>query len=69
MIAKKCPQCHSEDVDVVEYNGAHVVSCNECSFTEEGFLDDFPEERTSQKAKKQHSPYKAGGGKRTVKLK
>ncbi len=73
---KECPICQSENVRVINFKGSLAVICNECGYDEREDLETgdeedvvVPEERTSQKAKKQHTPYKTGGPKRTQKKK
>lgn len=62
-----CPRCSSEDIKFASYLGKQFLVCNKCQYDERELYDVFPEERTSQKAKKEFSPYKSGGAKRTVK--
>ncbi len=67
MKIRRCPKCGSTNVKLGEYQGIEVVICPMCGFDESRIYDEFPEMRTSQKAKAQFTPYKAGGGRRTSK--
>ncbi|HLC50241.1 MAG TPA: hypothetical protein VJI97_02330 [Candidatus Nanoarchaeia archaeon] len=62
-----CPKCGSKKTKSVDYLGAKVLKCDECGFDESSLLDVFPEDKSSQKAKGQYSPYKTGGSRRTQK--
>ncbi|MBW2996579.1 hypothetical protein KY332_04750 [Candidatus Woesearchaeota archaeon] len=62
---KKCPKCGSTNTKTVEFMGAKVHFCKDCGYDERDELSVVPEQRTSQREKTRHSPYKAGGGKRT----
>lgn len=61
-----CPKCNSENVKIVEYLGTKCIVCKECGYDEREDLEQVPEQRSSQKAKGQYSPYKKGGSKRTI---
>ena len=60
----KCPKCGNEDVMIVSYRGGKFIRCN-CGFDETKQVEEEFGEKKSQKAKGSHSPYRAGGGKRT----
>lgn len=55
-----CPKCHSHVVITLEHEGVSYLQCRICHY-DELEQDIVPEERTSQKAKKEYSPYKQGG--------
>ena len=55
---RKCPKCGSEEVKEDELGN---LVCSDCGYDE----SIAGGERSSQKAKGEHSPYQAGGGKRT----
>lgn len=63
----KCRKCGSENIEIIDHQGAKVMLCKDCGYDERDDLDIFPEEKTSQKAKGRFSPYKAGGPSRTKK--
>lgn len=63
----KCPQCGSENIEYYKFMGANCIKCKDCGFDEADELELYPEERGSQKAKGGFSPYKTGGGRRSVK--
>ena len=46
---------------------AGEIKCNNCGFDERVVYDVYPEQKTSQKAKGNYSPYKAGGSGRARK--
>lgn len=60
----KCEKCKSSKVRPYKYENADCYECNNCGYDSCEDVE-FPEERTSQKAKGQFSPYKTGGSKRT----
>ena len=55
---RKCPKCGSSNVKEDELGN---LLCSDCGYDE----SIAGGERTSQKAKGEHNPYQAGGGKRT----
>ena len=57
----RCPRCKSDDVKEVDYMGSIMLVCGNCGYDERQTYDVFPESKTSQKAKKEFSPYKSGG--------
>ena len=61
----KCPKCGSKNIKIVDYMGAKVLVCKKCGYDERDSLSIVPEQRTSQREKTRHSPYRTGGGKRT----
>lgn len=61
----KCPKCGSDKAKQVDYQGVKCIVCKECGFDERDELDVYPEQKKSQKAKGEFSPYKTGGQKRT----
>lgn len=63
----KCPKCGSTQTKKEPYMDIDVLICKSCSYDESALYDIYPEQKTSQKAKGQFSPYKTGGGKRTKK--
>ena len=63
----KCPKCGSYNIKPYLYQSVEVIKCNDCGFDECSFYDEFPGERTSQKAKGKYTPYKTGGSQRTRK--
>lgn len=64
-----CPKCKSTNVSIVDYAGSVFVKCNTCFYDESELMDEYAEEKTSQKAKATYSKYKTGGPRRTVKKK
>jgi len=60
-IEKKCPQCASNKIKIINYMDLKCVVCKNCGFDESKKYDVFPEEKKSQKAKAAYTPYKAGG--------
>lgn len=64
---KNCPKCHSDNIKAVDYLGIKCIICRNCGFDETKQYEVYPEGKTSQKAKARHSPYKAGGPRRTSK--
>jgi len=65
----KCPKCGSVNVTFSDYLGIKTVKCSDCGFDESSAYDVYPEQKTSQKAKGEYSPYKTGGKQRTLKRK
>lgn len=63
---QRCPRCFSEDVKYVHALGKDFIYCRSCKYDEREIYDVFPEERTSQKGKRQFSPYKTGGSGRVL---
>jgi len=58
---RKCPKCGSEDTRIFRQGSLGYIVCNKCGYDEyHDILSVFPESRSSQKAKGQFSPYKAG---------
>jgi len=66
-IHRRCPRCGSFNVKIVNYQGLPMLICLNCGYDESISYDEFPVTRSSQKAKGQFSPYKAGGGRRASK--
>lgn len=62
---KKCPKCGSTQANLQPYMGLMCIYCDKCGFDEACIYEVYAQEKTSQKAKGRHSPYKKGGGKRT----
>jgi len=67
MADKNCPKCNSDKVKLVDYLGVKCIVCKKCGYDETKQLEVYPEEKTSQKEKGRHSPYKTGGHNRTIK--
>jgi len=55
----RCPKCSSTDVKIINYLGAKVKVCNKCGYDERDVLEQYPEDRTSQKAKGRYNMYKS----------
>ena len=67
-MARKCPNCGSENTKEVEISNSKFLQCDECGFDEsEDLLDVYPEHRSTQSGKSGFSPYKKGGSFRTRK--
>ena len=66
---RKCPKCSSYNIEPYLYQSAEVIKCNDCGFDEGSEFEQFPAEKTSQKAKGKYSVYKTGGSRRAVKKK
>ena len=64
---KKCPKCSSYNLEPYLYQSVEVIKCKECGFDEGEELEQYPTEKTSQKAKGKYNVYKSGGPKRTIK--
>lgn len=64
---RKCPKCSSYNVEPYIYQSAEVIKCNECGFDEGDEMEQFPTEKTSQKAKGNFTKYKSGGSRRARK--
>ena len=64
---KKCPKCDSASIKIYNYLGIEAIKCKDCGFDERSQYEVYPEQKTSQKAKAGHSPYKAGGPRRASK--
>ena len=64
---KICPRCKSENIKEVDYMNVKCIICNDCGYDQRETYDVFPEDRETQREKRKFSPYKAGGGKRTLK--
>jgi ribosomal protein L37AE/L43A len=62
---QKCTKCNSTKIKVVEFMGSKMYYCTECGYDERDEASIVPEERTSQKAKGEYTPYKTGGSRRT----
>ena len=65
----KCPKCGSANINFKMYLGIKTIKCSNCAFDESSVYDVYPEQKASQKAKKQYSIYKTGGSQRTRKNK
>ncbi len=63
----RCPKCHSEDVEIVEYMGARCIRCRKCGFDETALYEVYPDSKSNQKEKGRFTPYKAGGAGRVRK--
>ena len=66
---KKCPKCGSKNVKFINYLGIKAIKCSSCGFDESFVYEVYPEQKTSQKAKGEYSPYKTGRKQRTFKRK
>ncbi len=66
-IIHTCPKCNSKKITVAEYQNIMCMVCKDCGYDERNLYDIVPEERTSQKAKAEHTPYKTGGAQRSQK--
>ncbi len=67
MNKKNCPKCGSKDIEIEPYMDLNCILCKQCGYNEANQYEIYPENKASQKAKGKFTPYKAGGGKRTVK--
>jgi len=65
MVNIHCPKCQSEDIELIEYQGGKFLKCNKCKFDESKEMDQYADQKSSQKAKGSFSPYKTGGSQRT----
>jgi len=59
----ECPKCDSKNAVYEDYMGVQCIICSDCGYDECKELEVYPEEKVSQKAKAQHSPYRTGGPK------
>ena len=66
-VARRCSRCSSHNVRMVNYQGIRMLICQNCGYYETITYDEVPVMRSSQKAKGQFSPYKAGGSHRAKK--
>lgn len=66
-MTKTCPKCGSTKARSENYMEIDVLICDACGYDESTLYEIYPQQKTSQKAKGQFSPYKTGGGKRTKK--
>ena len=67
-MAKPCPVCGSSNTVIKEENGLSYLVCKQCHFNEgEDWDEAYPEQRSNQREKGKHTPYKRGGGQRTRK--
>jgi Zn ribbon nucleic-acid-binding protein len=66
---KLCPKCKSSKIKLVDYQQIKCIVCDNCGYDEREIYEETPEERTSQKAKGEYTPYKTGGKNRSSKLK
>lgn len=66
-MTKPCPKCGSKETKTESYMDINVLICQNCGYDESTIYELYPEQKTSQKAKGQFTPYKTGGGKRAVK--
>ncbi|MAG08731.1 hypothetical protein CMO89_04605 [Candidatus Woesearchaeota archaeon] len=66
---KSCPKCKSKKIKLVDYTGIKCVVCEECGYDERDVYEETPDERTSQKAKGNYTPYRTGGKYRSSKIK
>jgi len=64
---KYCPQCKTDNIKFVEYMGVQCLVCNQCGYDERETYDVHPGERQTQREKTKFTPYRTGGGKRTLK--
>lgn len=67
MNKQTCPRCRSSEVFVVRYRGTSCVVCRACGYDERDEYEVFPEQRSTQREKASHSPYRRGGKNRTQK--
>ncbi len=65
MADMNCKKCKSEKLKKYKYLNVDCYVCHNCAYDSCVEIDEFPEQRTSQREKTRHSPYKAGGKKRT----
>ena len=68
-LKKNCPECGSEQTKDIQYFKLKCIMCDNCGYDERCVYEVDPTQKTSQKAKARHSPYKAGGKGRTRKKK
>ena len=64
---QKCPKCGSYNVMPYLYQLVEVIKCGDCGFDEGAEFEQYPAEKTSQKAKGSYTKYKVGGSRRTNK--
>ena len=62
-----CPKCKSNNIKIVDYLGTKCIICKACNYDATNQYDVYPEQKTSQKEKGRHTPYKTGGHKRSRK--
>lgn len=63
-IMHNCPKCKSSDVAVLEEEDLLFIECNKCGYNDLEDIENLSE-RTSQREKAKHTPYKTGGKNRT----
>jgi len=54
-----CPKCNSSDIDFVKYLENYYLICDSCGYDESAKFDADVQQKTSQKAKAEYSPYKS----------
>lgn len=64
---KTCPKCGSTKTHREKYLDLECLQCESCGYDETAQYEVYPEKKGSQKAKGRYTPYKVGGGKRTIK--
>jgi len=60
-----CPKCDSQDVVFEEQQGVKFLLCKACGYDESVMYEVYSSERSTQREKRKHSPYRTGGGQRT----
>ncbi len=58
---EKCPNCGSENTELVEYMGLRCLVCGKCGYDERNELETTPQQRETQREKRRYSPYRRGG--------
>ncbi|NQU79536.1 hypothetical protein HQ545_07240 [Candidatus Woesearchaeota archaeon] len=61
-----CSRCKAV-AKIVDYRGTKCIVCEKCGLDERNIYEQYPENKSSQKAKARYSPYKMGGSTRTKK--
>jgi hypothetical protein len=59
-----CPNCDSDNIEIVRYMDEKCLICNDCGYDEREHYDVMPDE-SQRPLKDRWSPYKAGGPRRS----
>ncbi|MBI5392749.1 hypothetical protein HZA96_02670 [Candidatus Woesearchaeota archaeon] len=54
-----CPKCKSSNIDYVKYLKEYYLICDNCGYDASSKYQLLAEEKTSQKAKGNYSPYRS----------
>ena len=66
---KRCPRCNSYNIEPYIFELVEVIKCNDCGYDEGSDFEEYPTQKTSQKAKGKYKVYKTGGSQRARRTK